>query len=136
MAFGGACAPPGRPGLAQAAVALLRALVGGKEGHWHAMALEHLGHQVGNAHVARVERQVHGLGAARALPCGHRGAQQAEGGGASQRLRKESAVHQRCAWASVQTPWGDLPTLTCWTTFFSTVSITDSLRAQRELTSR
>ncbi len=49
MAFGSACAPPGRPGLAQAAIALLGGLVGREKRHWHRMALEHIGHQVGNA---------------------------------------------------------------------------------------
>src|SRR5256885_12500112 len=64
MAFGSACAPPGRPCLAQAAIALLGGLVGREKRHWHRMALEHIGHQVGNAHVARVEGQIHGLGTA------------------------------------------------------------------------
>ena len=57
--FGGTRLPPRAPVAAQAAVALLRALVGGKKRHADLLAAQHVGHQVGDAHVAGVEGEVH-----------------------------------------------------------------------------
>lgn len=58
MTFGAACTPPRRPVLAQRAIALLGGLVGGKEGNFDVLAIEHLGNQGRHAHVAGVKGQV------------------------------------------------------------------------------
>ena len=50
--------PPGRPVLTQAAVALLGAFLCSKKSDPHALALQHLGHQRGNGHVASVQGQI------------------------------------------------------------------------------
>lgn len=46
---------------AQAAVALLSRLVGGKESDPHLLALQHLGNMGGNTHMAGVKGEVNGL---------------------------------------------------------------------------
>ncbi|MNV56952.1 hypothetical protein D3C71_1492610 [compost metagenome] len=48
--------------------------------------------------------------------------------------RARIVLFQRGACCRVQTPWGDLPTVTWRTTFLAWVSTTDSFRAHRELT--
>ena len=58
MAFGRARLPPGRPVVAQAAVAGLGALVGSEKADLDVLALEHVGNQRRRAHVAGVKCQI------------------------------------------------------------------------------
>ncbi len=58
VALGRPRLPPRRPVVVEAVAVGLGALGGGEEGDAHVLALEHLGHQRRDAHVAGVEGQV------------------------------------------------------------------------------
>ena len=63
VALIGARLPPGCPEVAEAAAALFRRLTGREEGDVYLVLLQHLGDQVGNAHVPRIKSQVNRLSA-------------------------------------------------------------------------
>ena len=58
MAFLATGLPPRRPGLAQAAIARLGALVRRKKAHAHLVATQHLGDQGRHTHVTGVQGQI------------------------------------------------------------------------------
>ncbi len=74
MAFCGARTPPGRPVVTQAAIALLGAFIGRKEGDLDLRLVQNLGDLVGHPHVASVQGQIDGLAATRSCSgrCGRR----------------------------------------------------------------
>ena len=133
MTFGGPRAPPGRPVVTQAAIALPRRLIRRKEGHTYLLALQHLGDHRGNLHMARIPGEIQRLFTV-ILACSAYLESASSYQNESKRLPGHHKRRQRGACCSVHTPCGDLPTGICRTTFFSSVSMTVSLRAQRELT--
>ena len=114
---------------AQTAVTGFAGFVGREKCDFDLVALQHLRDQRRHLHVAGIQRQVHRL-----LAFGRRVGQSYAT--AKKPYRPQHALHQRQRglWSRVQTPCGDLPTLTLRTTLRVLRSITVSLLAQREPT--
>ena len=124
MSLCSACTPPRSPMVSQASIALLRALVGGKEGHVHLLAFEDLRHQRRHLHVAGVKGQIEGLfavilrsSASETCPSRYQYNSIATPAvcctkSAEKHTSDRLCNAQRGACCKVHTPWGDLPTLT------------------------
>ncbi len=139
----GPSVPPGSPVVAQAAIAFLGAFVGGEKSHAYLLACENVGDQRRHGHMASIEGQIERLFTVfLGTSAGYKNANsykiysktKSQRHSPARRRRPHTIANQRGACCSVHTPWGDLPTVTCRTTFFASVSTTESLRAQRELT--
>ncbi len=139
----GPSVPPGSPVVAQAAIPFLGAFVGGEKRHAYLLACENVGDQRRHGHMASIEGQIERLFTVfLGTSAGYKNARSykiysktnSQRLSPARRRRSHTIANQRGACCNVHTPWGDLPTVTCRTTFLASVSTTESLRAQRELT--
>ena len=138
------CGPRcGSPVVAQAAIPFLRAFIGGEKRHAYLLACENVGDQRRHGHMASIEGQIERLFTVfLGTSAGYKNARSykiysktnSQRHSPARRRRSHTIANQRGACCNVHTPWGDLPTVTCRTTFLASVSTTESLRAQRELT--